>query len=115
MIYNKYGFSKHIKDAKSVYPDGTIVDVEYYVKDLKQKENYNMIKVLFATGNETKAKRFSKGLEEKGIEVITLKDISKEIEVEENGKDAIENALIKARAYAKIINMTVFAMEDNLY
>lgn len=35
MIYNKYGFSKHIKDAKSVYPDGTIVDVEYYVKDLK--------------------------------------------------------------------------------
>lgn len=27
-----------------------------------------MIKVLFATGNETKAKRFSKGLEEKGIE-----------------------------------------------
>ena len=74
-----------------------------------------MIKVLFATGNETKAKRFSKGLEEKGIEVITLKDISKEIEVEENGKDAIENALIKARAYAKIINMPVFAMDDNLY
>ena len=25
-----------------------------------------MIKVLFATGNETKAKRFSKGLKEKG-------------------------------------------------
>ena len=28
-----------------------------------------MKKVLFATGNETKAKRFSKGLEERGIEV----------------------------------------------
>ena len=74
-----------------------------------------MIKVLFATGNETKAKRFSKGLEEKGIEVITLKDINTEIEVEENGKDAIENALIKARAYSKIINIPVFAMDDNLY
>ena len=31
-----------------------------------------MKKVLFATGNEAKAKRFSKGLQEKGIEVITL-------------------------------------------
>ena len=74
-----------------------------------------MKKVLFATGNETKAKRFSKGLQEKGIEVITLKDIDTEIEVEENGKDAIENALIKARAYSKIINIPVFAMDDNLY
>ena len=74
-----------------------------------------MIKVLFATGNESKAKRFSKGLQEKGIEVITLKDINTEIEVEENGKDAIENALIKARAYSKITNIPVFAMDDNLY
>lgn len=74
-----------------------------------------MIKVLFATGNETKVKRFSKGLEEKGIEVITLKDINTEIELEENGKDAIENALIKARTYSKIIDIPVFAMDDNLY
>lgn len=74
-----------------------------------------MKKVLFATGNQTKAKRFSKGLLEKGIEVITLKDINKEIEIEENGKNAIENALIKAKAYSKITDMPVFAMDDNLY
>ena len=74
-----------------------------------------MKKVLFATGNETKAKRFSKGLQEKGIEVITLKDIDAEIEVEENGKDAIENAIIKAKAYSNIVNIPVFAMDDNLY
>lgn len=74
-----------------------------------------MKKILFATGNETKAKRFSKGLQEKGIEVITLKDINTDIEVEENGKNAIENALIKARAYSKITNIPVFAMDDNLY
>ena len=74
-----------------------------------------MKKVLFATGNESKAKRFSKGLQEKGIEVISLKDINTDIEVEENGKDAIENAILKARAYSKIINITVFAMDDNLY
>ena len=74
-----------------------------------------MKQVLFATGNPTKAKRFSKGLQEKGIEVITLKDIDTEVEVEENGKDAIENALIKARAYSKVVDIPVFAMDDNLY
>ncbi len=73
------------------------------------------MKVLFATGNESKAKRFSKGLLEHGIEVISLKDLDTEIEVEENGKDAIENALIKARAYSKITDLPVFAMDDNLY
>jgi len=74
-----------------------------------------MKKILFATGNETKAKRFSKGLQEKGIEVITLKDINTEIEVEENGKDAIENAVLKAKAYSKVVDIPVFAMDDNLY
>ena len=74
-----------------------------------------MKKVLFATGNESKAKRFAKGLQERGIEVITLKDIDTDIEVEENGKDAIENAIIKAKAYSNIVDIPVFAMDDNLY
>ena len=74
-----------------------------------------MIKVLFATGNESKLKRFSQGLKEKGIEVLSLKDISCDIEVEENGQNAIENALIKARTYSKIVDIPVFAMDDNLY
>ncbi len=73
------------------------------------------MKILFATGNETKAKRFSKGLLERGIEVVTLKDIDKEIDIDENGNNAIENALIKARAYADVVDMPVFAMDDNLY
>lgn len=74
-----------------------------------------MKKVLFATGNESKAKRFKKGLLENDIEIITLNDIEKNINIEENGKDAIENALIKARAYANVYNLPVFAMDDNLY
>ena len=74
-----------------------------------------MKQILFATGNPSKAKRFSKGLKEKGIEIITLQDVDTKIEIDENGNDAIENALIKARAYAKIMNMPVFAMDDNLY
>lgn len=74
-----------------------------------------MKKVLFATENQSKLKRFKDGLLKKGIEIITIKDIDNKLEVEENGKDAIENALIKARAYSQIVNMPVFAMDDNLY
>ena len=74
-----------------------------------------MKQLLFATGNPTKAKRFTKGLLEHGIEVITLKEVGKKVDVEENGKNAIENALIKARAYSKVVNIPVFAMDDNLY
>ena len=33
-IYFKYGFKEHIKNAKEIYPDGTIIDVEYYGKKL---------------------------------------------------------------------------------
>ncbi len=74
-----------------------------------------MKKVLFATGNESKAKRFKDGLLKNGIEIITINDIDEDIEVLEDGKDAIENALIKARAYAKVLDMPVFAMDDSLY
>ena len=74
-----------------------------------------MKKVLFATGNESKAKRFKDGLLRNGIEIITIKDIDEDIEVSEDGKDAIENALIKARAYAKVLDIPVFAMDDSLY
>ncbi len=74
-----------------------------------------MREILFATGNKSKAKRFTKGLLEHDIKVLTLEDININIEVEENGSTAIENALIKARAYAKETSLPVFAMDDTLY
>ena len=74
-----------------------------------------MKKVLFATGNESKVKRFKNGLLENDIEIITLNNIDAKVEVVENGKNATENALIKARAYAKVCDLPVFAMDDNLY
>ena len=45
----------------------------------------------------------------------SLKDIEKDIEINEDGKNAIENAIIKAKAYAEVVDMPVFAMDDNLY
>ena len=74
-----------------------------------------MKKVLFATANKSKAQRFKNGLLKNNIEIITINDIEEKIDVEENGKTAIENALIKASAYASIVNIPVFAMDDNLY
>lgn len=74
-----------------------------------------MKQILFATNNPTKAKRFSDGLLKKGIEVVTLNDLNLNIDVEENGKNAIENALIKARAYSDATGLPIMAMDDTLY
>lgn len=74
-----------------------------------------MKEILFATGNKSKAKRFTKGLLANDIKVLTLEDVPINIKVEENGTTAIENSLIKARAYAKETNLPVFAMDDTLY
>lgn len=74
-----------------------------------------MKKLLFATGNQSKAKRFSKGLLEKGIEVLSLKDLGIRLDIKEDGTDAIENALIKARACYEKEHMPVIGMDDTLY
>ncbi len=74
-----------------------------------------MKKILFATENQSKAKRFKNGLLKNDIEIITINDLEKKVNIEENGNNAIENALIKARAYANVYNYPVLAMDDNLY
>ena len=74
-----------------------------------------MKKIVFATGNPSKAKRFSKGLLKQNIEVISLKDLDLTLDIEENGKNAIENALIKARECYKKTKMPSMGMDDTLY
>ncbi|MEG2831488.1 MAG: non-canonical purine NTP pyrophosphatase [Bacilli bacterium] len=74
-----------------------------------------MKKILFATSNETKSKRFSKGLLKKDIEVTNLRELNIKLEEPEDGINSIENALIKAREAYKKTNMTVIGMDDSLY
>ena len=74
-----------------------------------------MKRVLFATGNAAKVKRFKDKLLDKGIELLSLKDLDISLSVEENGTSAIENALIKARACLDLVDMPVMAMDDSLY
>ena len=74
-----------------------------------------MKKIVFATGNPTKAKRFSRGLLEYDIEVLSLKDLNVKLANDENGNTAIENALIKARECFEETNMPSIGMDDTLY
>ena len=74
-----------------------------------------MKEILFATGNESKVNRFKEKLLERGILLKSLKDININLEVEENGKTAIENAEIKAKAYYDVTKITTMARDDAMY
>ena len=73
------------------------------------------MKVLFATTNPAKVKRYANKLQNKGIEVLTLKDINLKLDVEETGKNAIENALLKAKAYFEATGITSIGIDNNLF
>ena len=73
------------------------------------------MKVLFATTNPAKVKRFAEALNARGLEVLTLRDLDINIEVEETGKNAIENASIKAKAYYDIAKITTIGMDNCLF
>ena len=73
------------------------------------------MKVLFATTNPAKIKKYVRKLQEKGVEVLTLKDINLILHVEETGKDAIENAYLKAKAYFEATGIVTIGIDDNLF
>lgn len=73
------------------------------------------MRILFATTNPAKVNKYADKLKEKGIELLTLKDINQEIDINENGKDAIENARIKAKAYYEVTKITTIGMDNNLF
>ena len=59
-----------------------------------------MKKIMFATGNPSKAKRFSKGLKKDDIEVLSLNDLNIDIFKKWNTKlGDIFNNLINMQAY----------------
>ena len=76
-----------------------------------------MKKLLFATKNPAKIKNYKDKLKKENIKIITIKDLNleKDLEIIENGKDAIENAKIKAQSYYRKTKMTTIGMDVNLY
>ena len=73
------------------------------------------MKVLFATTNERKVKKYKKKIKKKGIELITIKDLDFKLNINENGKNAIENAYIKAKAYYDATKITTIGMDNCLF
>lgn len=73
------------------------------------------MKVLFATTNQAKIGRYKEALEEKGIELISINDLDFKLAIDENGKDAIENAYIKAKMYYEATKMTTIGMDNCLW
>ena len=73
------------------------------------------MKVLFATTNPAKIKKYADKLKEKDIEILTIKDLGINLKPEETGKNAIENAYIKAKTYYDKTKIISIGMDNNLY
>lgn len=74
-----------------------------------------MKQILFATTNKSKINDFKKNLFKYNIEVLSLEDLNIKIDVNENGKSAIENALLKVRSCKKYTNLPIIGMDDSLF
>ena len=72
------------------------------------------MKVLIATKNKGKIEKYSGILEHLGIEYCTLEDMDLNIEINENGKNTTENAIIKAKAYYEKVQIPVLADDSGL-
>ena len=72
------------------------------------------MKVLIATKNKGKIEKYSGILEHLGIEYCTLEDMDLNIEINENGKNTTENAIIKAKAYYEKVQIPVLTDDSGL-
>lgn len=73
------------------------------------------MKYLLATTNKAKIRYYGTKLREHGIEIVTLEDLNIEYDVNETGKNPIENAIIKASAYHKISGMPTIVLDEGLF
>ena len=73
------------------------------------------MEVLFATNNPAKIKIYADKLEQNGIELKTLLDLKVPDNVEENGKNSIENAIIKAKGYYEFTKVPTIGMDNSLF
>ena len=73
------------------------------------------MEVLFATNNPAKIKIYADKLKENGIQLKTLADLKRRDEVEKNGKNSIEKAIIKAKGYYKTSKIPTIGMDNCLY
>ncbi len=85
-----------------------------------KKDSNEKIKLIYGTGNPAKLAGMVRTLSKLPIEIIGLKEAGeiyhKQLpEIEEDGSDPLENARLKAKAYAEVFRMPVFSCDSGLY
>lgn len=73
-----------------------------------------MSRIVFATGNEGKMREIRDIMSDMEMEVVSMKEASISVEVEENGTTFEENAVIKAQAIAAMTDDIVLADDSGL-
>ncbi|MFI3201727.1 MAG: XTP/dITP diphosphatase [Eubacteriales bacterium] len=73
-----------------------------------------MERIIFATSNEGKMKEIRELLGDLEMEVYSLKELGIDVDIEENGISFEENAMIKAKEIAKIVDGIVIADDSGL-
>jgi len=79
-------------------------------KGMKSKMN----KIIFATSNEGKMDEIRDILKDMNIELLSLKDLGLNPDINENGKSFEENAIIKAKAVMEMTGEMVLADDSGL-
>ncbi|MCM0648147.1 hypothetical protein NBE98_07130 [Clostridium swellfunianum] len=73
------------------------------------------MKLLYGTTNQAKLEHMRQILDDLGIEIVGLKDVDLQLEVDESGNNPLENARIKALAYYRAVGMPTFSCDSGLY
>lgn len=74
------------------------------------------MKILYGTTNQAKLESMKRITESLDIDIISLNDLKQPLpEVNETGKNPLDNAKIKARAYYEAFSMPVFSCDSGLY
>lgn len=73
------------------------------------------MKLLYATSNDSKVYNMRRRLENSPIEIITPKELGIKVNVIEDGKTAVENAIKKARGYYEETKIPTIAGDSGLF
>ena len=93
----------------------SIKSLKYQTFDIYDIKETRKMRLLFATTNPAKVKKYAEELKKNNIELVTINDVGIKLKVDENGKNAVENAYIKAKAYYDATGIPTIGMDNNLY
>lgn len=73
------------------------------------------LEIVIATGNKNKVKEYEDLFKDySNVKLLSLKDVNITLDVDENGKTYLDNALIKAKAIAKLTDKLIIADDSGI-